>query len=214
MNGVDTDKRIAALTAERDRLRSEHLILAGELDESRESHKTQSSVFAREFKAVIKQRDDALARLEAERQSYEEKAAELARESAALTRREEEIGARFDRDLARARRERDSVTQQRDALRDRIEQLIEEQRKMLEEVAQQATRSASRQSEESSAAPTPAKTSRETKSRREKQTNVIDISTAEVVPAEVTSAEPEPENRLNIPRIRPVAIPPPQVRIL
>ena len=45
--------------------------------------------------------------------------------------------------------------------------------------------------------------------RKPKETNVIDISTAEVMPA-----EPEPENRLNIQRIRPVAIPPPQVRIL
>jgi chromosome segregation ATPase len=208
-NGVETDKQIATLTSEIDRLRSQHEALATEFDEARESHKAQSGVFAREFKAVVRQRDDALARIEAEHRSYEDKAAELARQTAELARREEEIGTRFERDLARARRERDSVVQQRDSLRDRIEQLIEEQRKMLEDVAQQASRSTSRRGEGLSITPPPAKPARGSKARREKETNVIDITTAEIVPA-----ESEPEHRLNIQRIRPVAIPPPQVRIL
>ena len=42
-------------------------------------------------------------------------------------------------DLARMRRERDSIAQQRDALRGRIAKVMDDQRQMLDEASSQAT---------------------------------------------------------------------------
>ena len=47
------------------------------------------------------------------------------------------------------------------------------------------------------------------KPRKEKEANVIDITSAEVV-----QGPPEYDSGLRIPRVRPVVVPPPQVRIL
>jgi hypothetical protein len=122
------------------------------------------------------------------------------------------------------RRERDSVIQQRDALRARIQTLIDQQHNLLDEVSVQASKTAMQHREtavEESApapepppAPSPRSKAREraresSEPPKPKESNVIDISEAELV-----EPQAEDEGRLKIPRIRPVSIPPPQVRIL
>ncbi len=235
---LEFDQKHAKLAEERDAILAEKQKLTAELEEARESHKAQGGVFAREFKGVVKQRDDALALLEAERNRLAEKMSALEKERAAIAAAEMESKARIERELARFRRERDSVVHQRDSMRERIEKLMDEQRQMLEEVNTQATFSAMKR-EPSSAppppppapvsqpAPAPKPTAapppeepapeaipeskpREARGResRRKESNVIDITEAEVTP------RPEEEGRLKIQRVRPVVMPPPQVRVL
>ena len=136
---IESDKKLAALQAERDSIRAAKEDLAKESETSRESHKAQSGIFSRELKAAMKQRDDAVASAEAERAAYAEKSAAVTAERAALVKTEAELNARFERESARLRRERDSVIQQRDALRERIQTLIDQQHHILDEVSAQAT---------------------------------------------------------------------------
>jgi chromosome segregation ATPase len=213
---VEAEKKQAALTEERDALLAEKQKLTAEFEQARETHKAQAGVFASEFKTVIKQRDDVISQLEAERARLAERSAEIERERTAMAAAEREAKSRFERETARIRRERDSIVQQRDALRERIEKQVDEQRQMLEEVTTQAAftsmkhsdAAARAEAEEASerAEPEPA-----AKPRREthKETNVIDITEAEIV----APLQGE-EGRLKMPRVRPVVIPPPQVRSL
>ena len=173
-------------------------------------------MFASEFKTVIKQRDDVITQLGAERARLAEKTAEIERERAAMAAADKEAKSRFERETARIRRERDSIVQQRDALRERIEKQVDEQRQMLEEVTTQAAFTSMKHSDAAARAEAEETNERSEpepppKSRREthKETNVIDITEAEVV------APMQGEGgRLKMPRVRPVVIPPPQVRSL
>ncbi len=204
---------LAAALAEKERL-------ASEFEQAKETHKAQAGVFASEFKAVVKQRDNALTHLETERARLAEKTAAFDRDRASMATAEQEAQTRFDRDLARARRERDSIAQQRDSLRNRIEKLVEEQRQMLEDMTSQAAFTSMKHSE-----PTPAAASSPEESEsaeeplvarnkgrettKKKEPNIIDITEAEIV-----SPLQGGEGRLKMPRVRPVIIPPPQVRML
>ena len=79
---------------------------------------------------------------------------------------------------------------------------------MLDDVAAQATYSS--RTAEPAPEPAPPPRSREARTpRKEQEANVIDITSAEVV-----SGPPEYDSGLRIPRVRPVVVPPPQVRIL
>lgn len=213
---VEAEKKQTALTEERDTLLAEKQKLTAEFEQARETHKAQAGVFASEFKTVIKQRDDVITQLEAERARLAEKTAEIERERAAMAAADREARSRFERETARIRRERDSIVQQRDALRERIEKQVDEQRQMLEEVTTQAAFTSMKHSDAAARAEAE-ETSERTepepapKSRREahKETNVIDITEAEIV----APLQGE-EGRLKMPRVRPVVIPPPQVRSL
>lgn len=218
---VEAEQKHAQLTQERDAVRAEKEKIAAELDQARETHKAQAGVFASEFKTVVKQRDDALTQLDAERANLANKVNDFEKERAAFAAAENEAKMRSERDLTRLRRERDSIVQQRDALRERLEKLVEDQRQLLEEINTQAAftamkhdvatgtvtpESAAGESDiEVEAVPPPMPKAREKK----KESNVIDITAAEIV----TPVQDE-EGRLKIPRVRPVVIPPPQLRVL
>ena len=96
-----------------------------------------------------------------------------------------------------------------------MEKLIDEQRHLLEEISAQASQTALRHGtvptaahrEEPAEKPAPAPAAKSRRARKE--SNVIDITEAEIL-----SPQADEEGRLKIPRIRPVQIPPPQVRIL
>ena len=92
-----------------------------------------------------------------------------------------------------------------------MERLIAEQRQMLEEISAQASQTALKHgtvpapARAAEPAPAPAPKGR----RARKESNVIDITEAEVLAPQAAE-----QGRLNMPRIRPVQVLPPQVRIL
>ena len=212
---MEAQQKHAQLTQERDAIRADKEKVAAELEQARETHKAQAGVFASEFKAVVKQRDEALALLDAERTKLAAKLHEFEQERAAMASNETEVKSRADRDVSRVRRERDSIAQQRDSLRERIEKLVNEQREMLDDVTAQAAFTAMKHTDTGTvtpeSAPEPAQEAATAKARepKKKETNVIDISAAEIV----TPLQDE-EGRIKMPRVRPVVVPPPQVRIL
>ena len=212
---TEADQKIAATLRESETLLAEKRRLEAKFDADSDAHKTQSTVFARELKAVISQRDEALAEAEAERENTAQKVAALEADRAALAKAESELEARFERDVARVRRERDSIIQQRDSLRDRMESLIADQRSLLEEISAQASQTALRHGTVppasrpvEAAVQMPAAASAKPRKQR-KESNVIDITEAEII-----TPHADEEGRLKIPRIQPVRILPPQVRIL
>lgn len=177
------------------------------LEEGKEAHKAQGAVFAREFKAVVKQRDEALAEITGSRATLEKENAQIEQERTDLARKEAELTDRCERDVLRIRRERDVAAQQRDDLRARFERLVEDQRDLLDSLNHEV-RSGVKPKPAADAEPPPAKPGKTRESR--KRSNVIDITEAEIV----RGAEDDAENGLKIPRIRPMVIPPPNVRIL
>ena len=193
---VESDRKIEELERTHAEANDERRALAAELETAKEAHKAQSGVFAREFKGVVKQRDDVAGALEAARTEIQEKATALAREKANLERVESDVAARFEREATRMRRERDVLIRQRDELHSRITKMVEEQRELLEELNSQSVRH------------TPTPNDIIQPSRAAKQTNVIEITAAQIVP------DVESDRGINLPRIRPVLIPPPNVRIL
>jgi hypothetical protein len=199
---------------ERDAALAEKEKIIAELTEAKETHKAQAGVFASEFKTIVKQRDDALAQLDAERARLAGKTNDFEKERAAFAVAENETKSRAERDLARLRRERDSIAQQRDSLRERIEKLVDEQRQLLEDITAQATFTAMKHENgtvtpEPVPEPEPTPMTPKAREPKKKESNVIDISEAEIV-----SPVQYEEGRLKIPRVRPVVIPPPQVRVL
>jgi hypothetical protein len=223
---IEAEQKQTTLTQERDAMAAERLRLATELEQARDTHKAQAGVFASEFKAVVKQRDDFISQLDVERRNLAERTAAFERDRALLAASENEMKARTEREIARIRRERDSIAAQRDDLRGRIEKLMQDQRQMLDDVASQAAftsmkheptpaaESAPKATPPSpppvDAEPTENSKPREPKREvRKKEANVIDISEAEIV-----APLHGEEGRLKMPRVRPVVIPPPQVRSL
>jgi len=100
----------------------------------------------------------------------------------------------------RMRRERDILLQQRDELRLRISRLVEEQNKLLDELATQSSR------------PTVSPTDVIQKVRESRDSDVIDIPGAEVMTNE--APEETARNSVRPPRIQPVPVPPPVVHTL
>jgi hypothetical protein len=164
-----------------------------------DEYQADSATATREFKALVKERDEAVAALEAHRAAVAAQSTSLAAERKALVAKEEELSARFDREISKLKRERDSVTEQRDILRKRFERVFEQQRELLDEIASD---SESPQPDAPAAPPRPQR-------RERKETNVIELSEAELV-----SEATEPGRELHIQLPQPVRIQPPQVRIL
>jgi chromosome segregation ATPase len=191
---IEAEKRLATIQSECDALIAAKQKNQAELLEAREAHKAQSAVFAREFKSVIGQRDQALVDLTATRTSSEEREAEIAKERAALQKLEQDLHLQHEREMNRLRRDRDSVVQQRDALRARFERVVEEQRELLSDLHADLP-----------ASETPLRPARTREGRQEP--NVIDISE----PA--SSRDEAPVGGLNIPQARPIPVPPPNVRM-
>ncbi len=198
---VESDGKFADLQRLHQEAVSERQTLTSQLDAAREEHKAQSGVFAREFKGVVKQRDDVTNALGTARADLAEKSDALARERANLAEVESDIAARFEREVTRMRRERDVLVRQRDELHGRISKMVEEQREMLEEFNAQTARR--------SPQPTDVVQKPHTERKRTaKESNVIEITAADIVPHH------EPDRGINLPRVRPVLIRPPNVRIL
>jgi hypothetical protein len=211
---VAADQKHTKLTEERDAALTEKAKIAADLDQARETHRAQAGVFASEFKAIVRQRDEALAQLDAERAKLAGKLNDFEKERATLNHAENEARLRAERDLGRLHRERDRIAQQRDVLRERIEKLVEDQKQLLEEISSQSAFTAMKHQDAGAAAESgkaEGEPSSPSKGRegKKKEANVIDISEAEIV----TPPQDE-EGRIKIPRVRPVVIPPPQVRVL
>ena len=198
---VESDRKFDDLQRLHQEAVSERQTLTSRLDAAREEHKAQSGVFAREFKGVVKQRDDVTNALGTARADLAEKTAALAREKTNLAKVESDIAARFEREVTRMRRDRDVLVRQRDELHGRISKMVEEQREMLEELNAQTARR--------SPQPTDVVQKPHTERKRTaKESNVIEITAADIVPHH------EPDRGINLPRVRPVLIRPPNVRIL
>lgn len=198
---VESDRKFDDLQRLHQEAVSERQTLTSRLDAAREEHKAQSGVFAREFKGVVKQRDDVTNALGTARADLAEKTAALAREKTNLAKVESDIAARFEREVTRMRRDRDVLVRQRDELHGRISKMVEEQREMLEELNAQTARR--------SPQPTDVVQKPHTERKRAaKESNVIEITAADIVPHH------EPDRGINLPRVRPVLIRPPNVRIL
>ena len=193
---IETDRKIADLEKAVTQLQDARKASVAEFEEAREAHKAQSAVFAREFKGVVKQRDEAQAEIAGIRTSLEEKIARLESERAELVRKEAELSERHDREITRLRRERDLAAGQRDELRARFERILADQREMLD-----GLNSELRTAPKTKPAPEP---------EPRKESNVIEMTEAEIV----REREPESDSHLKIPRIRPMVIPPPNVRVL
>ena len=101
--------------------------------------------------------------------------------------------------MARLRRERDVLIQQRDDLRSKISRTVEDQNRLLEELGTQPGRGVNPRDVSPEAPPA-------------REANVIDISEADVV--KEVAADDLNSSGIRPPRVRPVPIPPPNVRIL
>ena len=196
---LEAEKNTAQQQQQIDKLKGDMEKLAGDLARARETFEQQSAVFARELKTVSDQRDKAIASIETNQREMREKAAGLDESRAQAERIAEERIGRLDREVVRLRRERDQVSEQRDELRDRISAMADAQQRLVKEIALQATKTA------------PQPTDVVQKSRDPRESNVIDISEAEVL----QPGEPESDTGgVRPPRLRPVMIPPPNVRVL
>ena len=193
---VESDRKLHDLKRDFDAVISERQTLVAQLDSAKEEHKAQSGIFAREFRGIVKQRDEVSSALESARSELADKSAALAREKANLEKVESEAAARLEREVTRMRRERDLLIRQRDELHTRISKAVEEQRQLLEDMSAQTARHS------------PLPTDVTPPSRAERQPNVIEITAAQIV------QHNDPEHGINLPRVRPVPVPPPNVRIL
>jgi len=197
---LDAEKRIDELQAESAAIVANLQKTKSDLLDAGEAHKAQSTVFAREFKTMLAQRDQALAELQTTLQHTAEKETTIAAERAALQRLEAELSQQHEREMFRLRRERDSVIQQRDALRSRFERVVEEQRELLSDLDSAVP---------GGARPEPA---RHSARQAAAESNVIDISEAEI--RRTPDVLVETGTGLRIPLARPISIPPPNVRLL
>ncbi len=215
-SGSEAERTIESLTHERDAQVSEARMVAAALEEAREAQRNEAANFARDYRAVQKQRDDAQAELDQERANLQQRGAALERERLAVATSQSEARALAERELAQLRTERDSVVQQRDDLRRRISQLIQQQRQVLEEQVVEPAAPAV----PAARVETPVEAHVETVSAEQMETvryvrpraprvqNVIDIEGAEVVQEEDNS------RRFSLPRIRPIPLTPPQIQTL
>lgn len=196
-------QRIAALEAGTERMMTDSRrqcdVLAGErraalaeLEIAQEAQKTQREAFARERDAAIRQRDEALAAA-AQRTHVDarENTFALHRECD-LQQLEAEVSGRFEYETARLRRERDTLLRQRDELRERVSRMVADQRDLVEEPSHHTLK------------PMDATAT----AREPEENNIIDIT------ADAVLTETETEANIDLPRVRPVAIPPPQIRVL
>jgi hypothetical protein len=196
---VESDQELHALEAALETRTKERDKLWTELEAAKESLESQSAIFTRELKIVSKHRDEALAAADSARANLQEKAAILARERVALEAAHDEAKAKTERELGRLRRERDVLLQQRDDLRERIGKMVGEQNKLIDELAVNSGVSSRKRAEGPSVPVAP------------DEGDVIDLPDAEVV--KDLAFHPRPSG-VRPPRIRPVATPPPNVRVL
>jgi len=197
---VEADEKVAAMQRQLENLVREKGSVAHELDAIRHNFDQQSAIFARELKTAVMQRDEAIAASESARELLRKQAAEFTRERADIERSVEERLARLERDVTRLRRDRDALLRQREELRDRIGTMVEQQQKLVEDLAAQSTK----------ATPLPTDIgSRSREEREPREPNVIGISEAEILhPGEPDSSGIRP------PLVRPMMVPPPNLRVL
>ncbi len=171
--------------------------LANELARTQQAAERQSAEFLRELKAVTEQRDKAMtASAVAETESHARGSSddEARVQTDRLTA---ERITRLERDVARMRRERDQLIEQRDELRDRIAGMADAQQRLEQDIDPRTTK----------AKPLP--TDVVQKPVPERESNVIDIREAELLqPGDPDSSGVRP------PQLRPMVIPPPNLRVL
>jgi chromosome segregation ATPase len=196
---VESDEKVAVLQRQLDVLAREKTALAKELDSITGNSNQQSGIFARELKTAAMQRDEAIAASESARELLKKQAAEFTRERADIERSVEERLARLERDVTRLRRDRDALLRQREELREKIGTVVEQQQKLVEDLTAQSGK----------LAPSPIDVVGRTRESREREPNVIDITEAEILhPGDPDTSGVRP------PRVRPVMVPPPNLRVL
>lgn len=169
--------------------------LSNDLARTRQSAEQQSAAFARELKTVSEQRDHAQAAASAAEQALKTSGIDEKREQA--DRAAAERITRLEREVTRLKRERDQLIEQRDELRDRIAGMADEQQRIVKEIALHATKTK------------PLPTDVIQKPAEERKSNVIEITEAELLrPGEADPGGVRP------PQLRPVVIPPPNLRVL
>jgi chromosome segregation ATPase len=204
--------------ADRDRQMTEIL---NSLAEAREGRQADNQSFSGEFRALMKQRDDALAEVQRTRSEVERLGEELQELKTDATKSSDELRARAEREIVRLQREREQLIKQRDEFRNRVKQLADQQRRLLEEIANDPFRSLG-----SHRLPEPAPVFIEPIStKHNKAADAIDGETDESADVEEDGAgetilerpesTPKPiasKPNIPLPRARPAAPPPPPVR--
>jgi chromosome segregation ATPase len=197
---VEADEKVAAMQHQLDTFAKEKAATASELEAVRISSDQQSSIFARELKAATMQRDEAIAASESARELLRKQAAGFTRERADIERSVEERLARLERDVTRLRRDRDGLLRQREELREKIGTMIEQQQKLVEGLTARPARTSPPPNDIGIVG---------VESNEPREPNVIDITEAEILhPSEPDSSGIRP------PRVRPVMVPPPNLRVL
>lgn len=197
---LETDEKTSSLEAQLAVRTKDKEALAAEFEAAKANFEMQGAIFVRELKTVGKHRDEALAAADSARANLQEKAAALARERVAVEAAHEEAKAKSDREIARLRREREVLQQQREDLRDRLSKMAGEQNKLVEELLEQSGQPPVIRRADSALSDT-------------RGSNVIDINDAEIV-KELVERRPQHPGKVRPPQVRPVVIPPPNVRVL
>lgn len=195
---IESEKQSASQQSQIEQLKAELARMAAEVSKGKHSTEEQSSVFARELKALAEQRDKAISDAHAAVRELQVRTTGIDESRMQAERLAEEKIGRLEREVSRLRRERDQLIEQRDELRDRIAGMAEAQQRLAKEI------------DLHSAKTDPLPTDVIQKKRESRESNVIDITEAEVL----QPGEPDNAGGVRPPRLRPVVVPPPNVRVL
>ena len=211
---AEAQKAQAALVAERDLVISERDALASALQEAKEAHEAESTSLSKEFRAVIRQRDETVAKLEGERAAHQQQLDSVQTQASDRAAAESETRNRLEQENGRLRRERDEFGRERDDLRGRIERLFDNQREYLSGVGGVSSALTRRETSRIYSIPTPEPVAVSPSvyvMPKGKQIEKLGFVEAEIVEEAVP---PNHEINIDLPRIRPIPVRPPQVRKL
>jgi chromosome segregation ATPase len=216
---AEKERAVAQISAELKQFREEFEELKKTLQTEKEAHDADSAAFAREFRSALRQRDEAITELEAERGEHRHQVSALQEEHSEHVRVHTEQKEQTESEMARLRRDRDSFARERDELRKRVSRLFDQQREALGGLMEGSAPLAS-------AAPAP---------RREPVRPYVPppVEAPVVVPAPTRSSGPRPtpvevieaelvaheeENgepkNFHLPPVRPMSVTPPSIRAL
>jgi septal ring factor EnvC (AmiA/AmiB activator) len=188
---------------------------AAALKAEKEAHDADTAAIAREFRAALRQRDEAVAELKAERADNTDRIAALERDNVKSSLEVKEDQQRLEMELSKVRRERDNFAHERDELRARIARMLDQQRDFLTGMAESApTPTAPPPSRRESRPHVPPPAEPMVEPVTVKPVRVEPVRTSEKVidyiEAEVVSEEPD--GGIHLPRVRPMPVRPPTIR--
>ncbi len=181
---------IAALALKVEHLVADKQQMAARIEQIEIANRQQLAQSATDTAAFAAERDGLRRELEAERFRREAELAKGLRESEERLRSSAQEVSRIDQELARTRDQRDNIKRERDDLARRVAQITEQQRRMLDDIS-------------GSFAQTPPSPPRPSVASTTHTASVIDVTPV-----------PQEESNIHLPRVRPVQIRPPQVKIL